>query len=165
MKTLAESHGIQPSDQDRKEFVQKPGPLVNQAFSGTKKPGADHSKPVSLTVEKTGEEPFREAVKNWTGVRLGICSLMLKRNEEAFRQFVSNRPDWFLDAPSQYRQEIDQTGIFISTGANSSDLLITGGPPCLYRARDERRGAESDGRGSILLGTSTHPPTGERYQE
>ena len=46
---------------------------------------------MSLTVEKTGEEPFREAVKNWTGVRLGICSLMLKRNEEAFRQFVSNK--------------------------------------------------------------------------
>ena len=50
---------------------------MNQA-SSTKKAGADHSKPASFTVKKAGEEPFREAVKNWTGVRLGVCRLMLK---------------------------------------------------------------------------------------
>ena len=99
VKTLAESHGIHPSDQDIKEFVQKSEPLVNQVSIGTKKPGADHSKPEFFTVKKAGEEPFHEAVKNWTGVRLGVCRLMLKRNGEGFRQFVSERPDWFLDAP------------------------------------------------------------------
>ena len=123
VKTLAESHGIHPSDQDIKEFVQKSGPLVNQVSIGTKKPGADHSKPEFFTLKKAGEEPFHEAVKNWTGVRLGVCRLMLKRNGEGFRQFVSERPDWFLDAPGQYRQEIDQTGIFIPTGGTRQSII------------------------------------------
>ena len=123
VKTLAESHSMHPSDQDIKEFVQKSGPLVNQVSSGTKRPGADHSKPVSFTVKKAGEEPFHEAVQNWTGVRLGVCRLMLKRNGEVFRKFVSERPDWFLDAPGQYRQEIDQTGIFIPTGGARQSII------------------------------------------
>ena len=122
VKILAESHGVHPSDQDVKEFVQKSGPLVNQASSSTKKAGADHSKPASFTVKKAGEEPFREAVKNWTGVRLGVCRLMLKRNEEAFRQFASERPDWFPDAPGQHRQELE-TGIFIPTGGTRHGII------------------------------------------
>lgn len=123
VKTLAESHGVHPSDQDLKEFVQKSGPLVNQASSGVKKQGADHSKPVSFTVEKVGEEPFREVVKNWTGVRLGVCRLMLKRDEAAFRLLRSERPDLFLDAPGQHRQEIDGTGIFIPTGGTRHGII------------------------------------------
>ena len=54
MKTLAESHSVHPSDQDVKEFVQKSGPLVNQASSSTKKSGADHSKPEVLHREEGG---------------------------------------------------------------------------------------------------------------
>ena len=123
VKTLAESHSVHPSDQDIKEFVQRSGSLVNRVSNGTKKPGADHSKPKFFTVKKAGEEPFHEAVKNWTGVRLGVCRLMLKRNGEGFRQFVSERPDWFLDAPGQYRQEIDQTGIFIPTGGTRQSII------------------------------------------
>ena len=123
VKSLAENHRIHPSDKDIEEFVHKSGPLVNQVSTGTKKPGPDHSKPESFSVKNVGEESVHEPVQNWTGVRLGVCRLMLKRNEEGFSQLVSKRPDWFFDAPAQYRREIDQTGIFIPTGGTRQSII------------------------------------------
>ena len=123
VKTLAESHEIHPSDKDIKEFVAKSGSLVNQVPNGTKKPGPDHSKPEFFTVKKAGEDPIHEAVKNWTGVRLGVCRLMLELHGAGFRQFVSQKPEWFFDASGQYRREIDQTGIFIPTGGNRQSII------------------------------------------
>ena len=122
VKTLAEDHGIHPSDEDVEEFLEKSAPLVNRVPNKTN-PGPDHSKPVFFTVRKTGEKPFREGVKNWTGVRLGVCRLMLERDEEGLRQLAAKRPDWFPDAPGQYRQEIDQAGIFVPTGGARQGII------------------------------------------
>ena len=123
VKTLAESHSIHPRDEDIEEFVDKSRPLVNQVSNAAKKPGPDRSKPEFFTVKKAGEEPIHEAVKDWTGVRLGVCRLMLERNGAGFRQFVCQKPEWFSDAPGQHRREIDQTGIFIPTGGTRQSII------------------------------------------
>ena len=115
VKFLAEKHQIHPSDEDVEEFLEKSAPLTNRVLQKTK-PGPDRSKPESFTVLKEGEKPFREGVKNWTGVRLGVCRLMLERNEEGFRQLAASRPDWFADSSVPNRLEIGQTGIFVPTG-------------------------------------------------
>ena len=123
LKKLAEDRGIHPSDSVINEFIERSGPLVNQVASGAKTSTADHSKPESFTIKGEGEESVAVAVKDWTGVRVGVCSMMRQRHGEDFHQFIADRPDWFLGAPGKYRRQIDRTGIFVPTGGTRHDIL------------------------------------------
>ena len=76
---------------------------------------------VSQTIIPDAQEHFLTASTRRDTHIFG--GLGLKRNGAGFRQFVSERPDWFLDAPGQYRQEIDHTGIFIPTGGARQSII------------------------------------------
>ncbi len=122
VKNMAESRGIHIIDEkDIEGFIGKSGSLVNQVPNGPK-PTADHSKPEYFTVQKAGEEALRQRVNDWTGVRVGVCRLMLERDSERFHKFVSQTPEWFFDAPGQYRREIENTGIFVPTGGTRDGI-------------------------------------------
>ena len=122
VKTLAEHNGIHPRDRDIEEFIRKSGSLVNQISHETKKQGADRSKPKSFVVKKAGQEPVFVEVKDWTDVRLGVCKLMLARDEHGFRQFVSKRPELFRDVPFHNARRIDQTDIFVPPGGTRQHI-------------------------------------------
>ena len=106
---------IEATDEQVKKFLAKAGRLTNKV-TGDGKPPVNCPKPVSFAFQVGKEKPVVRVVKNWTGVRVGVCELMHELRHDEFHKFVSENPKRFFDTDGQYRRQIGDTGICVPTG-------------------------------------------------
>ena len=82
-----------------------------------------HIKPVSFTFQPGNGDPVVVPVKDWTGVRAGVCELMHEHHHDEFHKFVDERTEWFFDAEGQYRRQVGNTGVYVPTGGTRGDIM------------------------------------------
>ena len=116
---FAGEHEIQPSDEQVRKFLDSNNPLVNKAGNVEGLPG----KPASFTFQPGNEEPVAKVVKDFTGVRVGVCELMHERHHEEFRKFVDEKPEWFFETGGQHRRRVGNAGIYVPTGGARGEIM------------------------------------------
>ena len=122
---LGEHWEIRATESQAKEFLAKAGPLVSTVADNAKPRNSQrHIKPESFTFAPENVEPRVEKVSDWTGVRLGVCKLMIDRHCKTPGDIVLEFPEgWFFESDGQYRRPIGNTGIYVPTGGNRHQIL------------------------------------------
>jgi hypothetical protein len=123
--TLGEHWEIRATEAQVKKFLAKAGPLVSTVADNCNPPNSQrHIKPESFTFAPENVEPRVEKVSDWTGVRLGVCKLMIDRHCKTPGDIVPEFPEgWFFESDGQYRRPIGNTGIYVPTGGNRHQIL------------------------------------------
>lgn len=126
---LAENYGVQPTEEQVKEFLSATGILVKAPVvdkpSG-KKQVQKHIKPKSFTLHIEGEAQVVKPAKHWNPLLLGVCLLMLERHPDEFSRELLEMPKWFSKYKESFRysQPIADTGLHARWGGSSEIRAI-----------------------------------------
>ena len=122
---LAEHADVQPNADQIQRFLSVVAPLVHSVPEATTSKGQKHPKPSSFTIQAAGQETFPREVKDWTDVRAGVCELMQGRYPDTFSKVVEDNPGWFVEGNSRWRRQIGETGIYVPSGGDRSQIINT----------------------------------------